>query len=472
VDPEVGGSSPPSCTIEGRAAINLTCFKTYDVRGRVGYDLDESIAYRIGRAFAQILNAKNIAVGSDARLSGPALKAALIEGILDAGANAIDLGLSGTEEIYFASSHLDVDGGVEVTASHNPADNNGMKFVGKNGRPIGIDDEFAAIRGLAEAGYFAKATERGRLSQQSILQPYVKHLLSYVDPTSLPPLKLVVDSGNGAAGHVIDALEKWLPQIKFIKINHTPDGNFPNGVPNPLLPERRAITTAAVIDNHADLGIAWDGDFDRCFLFDETGAYVPGYYVAGLLMSAFIAKSPRETFVVDPRLIWNTIDVMKDSPAQFTASRTGHTFFKQRMRDVDAAYGGETSAHHYFRDFAYCDSGMIPWLLLVEYLGSSGKSLAQLVAARQAVFPCSEEINFKVADVSGTIDHVMDHYRSQAMSIDHTDGLSLAFENWRFNLRGSNTEALLRLNLETRGDMTLLREKTLELTDVINAWSS
>jgi phosphomannomutase len=472
VDPEVGGSSPPSCTIEGRAAINLTCFKTYDVRGRVGYDLDESIAYRIGRAFAQILNAKNIAVGSDARLSGPALKAALIEGILDAGANAIDLGLSGTEEIYFASSHLDVDGGVEVTASHNPADYNGMKFVGKNGRPIGIDDEFVAIRRLAEADDFAKATKRGCLSQHSILQPYAKHLLSYIDPPTLPPLKLVVDSGNGAAGHVIDALEKCLPQIQFIKINHAPDGNFPNGVPNPLLPERRAITTAAVIDNNADLGIAWDGDFDRCFLFDGTGAYVSGYYVAGLLMSAFIAKSPNEKFIVDPRLVWNTLDVMKDSSAEFKMSRTGHTFFKQRMREVDAIYGGETSAHHYFRDFAYCDSGMIPWLLVVEYLGLSGKSLAQVVAVRKTLFPCSEEINFEVADVSGTIDHVMNHYRSQALSIDQTDGLSLAFENWRFNLRGSNTEALLRLNLESRGDATLLREKTFELTDVINAWSS
>ena len=282
----------------------------------------------------------------------------------------------------------------------------------------------------------------------------------------------MVDAGNGAAGHVIDALEKSLPQIQFIKINHAPDGTFPNGVPNPLLPQRRVITTAAILHHKADLGIAWDGDFDRCFLFDGTGTYVPGYYVAGLLMSVFIAKSPNEKFIVDPRLVWNTLDVMKDSPAEFKMSRTGHTFFKQRMREVDAIYGGETSAHHYFRDFAYCDSGMIPWLLVIEYLGSCGKSLAQVVAARKALFPCSEEINFKVADVSGTIDHIMNHYRSQALSIDQTDGLSLAFENWRFNLRGSNTEALLRLNLESRGDSTLLHQKTREITHVINAWSS
>ncbi len=439
------------------------------MRGRVGHDLDGNIAYRIGRAFAQTLKAKTIVVGNDARLSGPQLKTAMANGILDAGANVIDLGLTGTEEIYFASSHLNVDGGIEVTASHNPADDNGMKFVGRKGRPISVADEFAAIRKLAESNVFSNPAARGTLSTGSVLQPYIEHLLGYIDVTALAPVKLVVDAGNGAAGHVIDALEEKLGQVQFIKINHQPDGHYPNGVPNPLLPERRAITSDAVRHHKADLGVAWDGDFDRCFLFDANGAFVPGYYVAGLLMSAFLARKPAETFVVDPRLLWNTLDVMQGSSARHVTSRTGHTFFKQRMREADAVYGGETSAHHYFRDFAYCDSGMIPWLLIIEYLGKTGKTLGELVATRKAMFPCSEEINFKVRDVRAAIGHVSDHYRSHALNIDETDGLSMEFETWRFNLRGSNTEALLRLNLETRGNPGLVRQKIGEIAALISA---
>jgi phosphomannomutase len=462
----------PAVPSRGGPPINLTCFKTYDVRGRVGHDLDGGIAYRIGRAFAQTLKARSIVVGNDARLSGPALKAALIDGIRDAGAKVIDLGLTGTEEIYFASSFFDVDGGIEVTASHNPADNNGMKFVGQNGRPIGIGDEFAAIRKLAEENIFAEVTARGSVSNASCLEPYIEYLLTYVDAKSLRPMGIAVDAGNGAAGHVIDALEQRLPQIQFTKINHRPDGNFPNGVPNPLLPERRASTIAAVRQSQADIGIAWDGDFDRCFLFDANGSYVPGYYVAGLLMSAFRAKNPNEKFVLDPRLLWNSLDILQGNSIPYATSRTGHTFFKQRMRDVNAVYGGEASAHHYFRDFAYCDSGMIPWLMIIEYLGTTKKSLVELVAERRAKFPCSEEINFEVGSVEKTIAHVSTHYRNAAFNIDLTDGLSMEFPAWRFNLRGSNTEALLRLNLETRSDAQLVAEKAEELSSLINGLAS
>ena len=438
------------------------------MRGRVGHDFDGAIAYRVGRAFAQFLNAKNIVVGCDVRLSSPSLKAALVEGILDAGSNVVDLGVTGTEEIYFASFHLDVDGGIEITASHNPADYNGMKFVGRGGRPIGIADEFASIRKLAEGNVFTATPRRGQLSRTSLLKPYVEHVLGYIDVKSLRPMKLVVDAGNGAAGQVVDALEAKLPQIQFIKINHEPNGNFPNGVPNPLVPENRFLTSKAVKLHKADIGVAWDGDFDRCFLFDENGEYVSGYYLAGLLMSAFMTKYPGAKFVIDPRLFWNTLDIMKSGNHGFAMSRTGHTFFKEHMRRIDAVYGGESSSHHYFRDFAYCDSGMIPWLLVVEYLGNSGKSLRQLIEARKAMCPCSDEINFKVADVPATIERVLAIYRDQAVNIDFTDGLSVEFEAWRFNLRGSNTEALLRLNIESRGDAGLVGAKADEIAKLIN----
>jgi phosphomannomutase len=458
---------PPAVPFRGLFAITLRCFKTYDVRGRVGHDLDEAVAYRIGRAFAQFLKAKNIVVGCDARLSSPPLKAAVAKGMLDAGASVVDLGLTGTEEIYFASSHLDVDGGIEITASHNPADYNGMKFVGRGGRPIRIADEFASIRKLAEENAFENPGRRGEFSQESLLAPYIAHLLTYIDVKSIRPMKIVVDAGNGAAGHVIDALETKLPQIQFIKINHYPDGHFPNGVPNPLLPEKRLITSHAVRRYKADLGIAWDGDFDRCFLFDGSGEYISGYYLSGLLMSAFTKKNPDAKFVIDPRLFWDTKDILQGSNSGFVMSRTGHTFFKENMRAANAGYGGESSSHHYFHDFAYCDSGMIPWLLVVEYLSKSEKPLRDLIEARKAKFPSSDEINFQVADVEATIERVLANYRGRAASIDRTDGLSLEFDTWRFNLRGSNTEPLLRLNVETRGNAKLVDEKVGEIAKLI-----
>ena len=400
------------------------------------------------------------------------LKAALIEGIRDAGAQVIDLGLTGTEEIYFASCHLDVDGGVEVTASHNPADYNGMKFVGRNGRPIGIADEFKLLRQIAEDQDFTKPVTRGAVMQASIVAPYMDHILSFIDATKLQPMTVIVDAGNGAAGHVVDALEPRLGPLRLVKINTEPDGNFSHGVPNPLLPERRAHTIAAVLQHKADFGVAWDGDFDRCFLFDGNGAFVPGQYVSGFLMQHFLAKNPNEMFVIDPRLTWNSVDVLAGGSARVVTSRTGHMFFKQRMREVDAVYGGETSAHHYFRNFAYCDSGMIPWLLIAELLSTSHRSLAEMVAERAAKFPSSEEINFTAANAGDVTQRIAAHYASLALATDHTDGLSMEFGEWRFNLRASNTEALLRLNVEARGNARLVDEKVAEISRLIRAGAS
>lgn len=436
--------------------MTLTCFKAYDIRGKLGDELNEDIAYRIGRAYAQHLNAKRVAVGGDVRLTSASLKQALANGLMDGGSDVVDIGMAGTEEIYFAAFHLDVDGGIEVTASHNPMDYNGMKLVARGAVPISGDTGLKAIQALAEANQFPPDGARGSLTELSILEPFVAHLLSYIDPEVIKPLKLVVNAGNGAAGHVIDALEVRFQQlgipVSFIKVHHQPDGNFPNGIPNPLLPENRAATTDAVRAHRADMGIAWDGDFDRCFLFDEHGEFIEGYYIVGLLAEAFLVKHLGEKIIHDPRLTWNTIEVVKAAGGAPIQSKTGHAFIKERMRAENAIYGGEMSAHHYFRDFAYCDSGMIPWLLVTELLSRSCKKLSQLVGERIQAYPCSGEINYRVTNVAQTIERVLQHYLPQHPTIDRTDGVSVEFPEWRFNLRGSNTEPLLRLNVETRGD--------------------
>lgn len=454
---------------------SLTCFKTYDVRGVVGSEITEDIAYRIGRSFAEHLAAKKIIVGSDARLSGETLKLALCNGIMDGGADVVDIGLSGTEEIYFATHHLNMDGGIEVTASHNPIDHNGFKFAGPGSRPLRMDEEFPAIRRLTETANFKEPKRRGTFSKSSTLTAYADHLLSLVDVGKFPALKIVADSGNGAAGHVIDAIEARfkalsLP-IEFVKINHEPDGSFPNGVPNPLLPDKRATTAKAVRDHQADLGIAWDGDFDRCFLYDETGAFISGYYVAGLLSGIFLGKNPAATIICDSKLYWNTLDIIEKAGGRALMSRTGHVFFKEQMRQHNAAYGGEISAHHYFRDFAYCDSGMIPWLLIVEHLGVSKKRLSEIVAERAEKFACSDEINFGVSDAARVMAGICETYQATAVSSERIDGVGFAFENWRFNLRMSNTEPLLRLNIESRAGAELVTEKITEMTELIQKLS-
>ncbi|TAM89710.1 MAG: phosphomannomutase CpsG [Candidimonas sp.] len=448
----------------------LTCFKAYDIRGRLGDELNDDIAYRIGRAYAQHLEARCVAVGGDVRLSSEGLKQALARGLMDAGADVVDIGTTGTEEIYFAAFHLDVDGGVEVTASHNPSDYNGMKLVARGARPISGDSGLHEIQALAESGHFASAARRGTLSSVSILDDYVAHLLGYVDVSKLRPLKIVVNAGNGAAGHVIDALEKRLhgkAPLEFVKIFHEPDGHFPNGIPNPLLPENRAATASAVREHGADLGLAWDGDFDRCFFFDEKGEFIEGYYIVGLLAQAFLKKHPGEKIIHDPRLIWNTIDIVKAAGGIPIQSKTGHAFIKERMRAENAIYGGEMSAHHYFRDFAYCDSGMIPWLLVSELMGVQCQPLSRLVGERVAKYPCSGEINYAVGNITSILKRIERAYAGRMCSIDRTDGLSVDRGDWRFNIRASNTEPLLRLNVETRSDSSLLTQSVARLEDLI-----
>jgi phosphomannomutase/phosphomannomutase/phosphoglucomutase len=451
--------------------MTLTCFKAYDIRGKLGTELNEHIAYRIGRAYAQQLKAKRVVVGGDVRLTSTALKQALANGLMDGGADVIDIGMTGTEEIYFASFHLDVDGGIEVTASHNPLDYNGMKLVLRGAVPISGDTGLKDIQALAESNQFPAVTQRGALTQTSILEPYIDHLLTYLDASTIKPLKLVVNAGNGAAGHVIDTLETRFNHLKipvsFIKIHHQADGTFPNGIPNPLLPENRTSTTAAVRKHQADMGIAWDGDFDRCFLFDENGEFIEGYYIVGLLAEAFLIKHPGEKIIHDPRLTWNTIEVVKAAGGIPVQSKTGHAFIKERMRAEDAIYGGEMSAHHYFRDFAYCDSGMIPWLLVAELLSRSGKRLSKLVNERIQAYPCSGEINYKVIEPPLKIQKVLDHFTSSCIKLDKVDGLSMEFNDWRFNLRMSNTEPLLRLNVESRGNSSQVNRRVSEIENII-----
>ncbi|MDD5461600.1 MAG: phosphomannomutase [Methylococcales bacterium] len=452
----------------------LSCFKAYDIRGRIPDELNTDVAYRIGRAYAESIKPDNIIVGRDIRLSSDEMVAAVIEGLQDAGVNVYDIGLCGTEEVYFATfAYQDagnaMDGGIMVTASHNPKDYNGMKLVREQSKPISGDTGLNDIKRLAEANNFAAPVlNRGSIKPVSIAADYTRHLLGYVDPKALKPLKIVVNAGNGAAGHVIDwleaALKQTVPQaVEFIKIHHEPDGHFPNGIPNPLLPENRDSTISAIKEQGADLGIAWDGDFDRCFLFDETGRFIEGYYIVGLLAEAFLKQHPGAKIVHDPRLTWNTIDIVNSLSGIPVQSKTGHAFIKERMRKEDAVYGGEMSAHHYFRDFSYCDSGMIPWLLVIELMSKAGKKLSQLVDERMLLFPASGEINRTIAQPEAAIELVRKHYQQDAQRVDFTDGLSMEFTDWRFNLRCSNTEPLVRLNVESRGDEALMQKKTEEL---------
>ncbi|HDN1101200.1 TPA: phosphomannomutase CpsG [Escherichia coli] len=449
----------------------LTCFKAYDIRGKLGKELNEDIAYRIGRAYGEFLKPKTIVVGGDVRLTSESLKLALANGLMDAGTDVLDIGLSGTEEIYFATFHLGVDGGIEVTASHNPMDYNGMKLVRENAKPISGDTGLRDVQRLAEANDFAPVDQsrRGSYKQISVLDAYVDHLMGYIDFANFNrPLKLVVNSGNGAAGHVIERFNDAKVPVTFIKVHHQPDGNFPNGIPNPLLPECRQDTTDAVIANQADLGIAFDGDFDRCFLFDGQGQFIEGYYIVGLLAEAFLQKEPGAKIIHDPRLTWNTIDIVTKAGGVPVMSKTGHAFIKERMRKEDAIYGGEMSAHHYFRDFAYCDSGMIPWLLVAEMLCVKNQSLGELVGQRMQAFPASGEINRKLGNAQVVIQRIRDIYEPDAVSIDGTDGVSIEYSDWRFNLRTSNTEPVVRLNVESKADTNLMQIKTEDILNLLS----
>jgi phosphomannomutase/phosphomannomutase/phosphoglucomutase len=446
----------------------LTCFKAYDIRGRIPGELNEDLAYRIGQAYAGFVKPRSVAVGRDIRATSSALSAALMRGLTDSGCDVADIGLCGTEGVYFATFDQKLDGGVMVTASHNPPDYNGMKLVREQSRPISADTGLKDMRAMIEEGRLpARARQAGSVRMLDTSRRYLDHLLGYVKSAKLRRLKVVVNAGNGGAGLVIDQLEPHLP-FEFVKVHHEPDGSFPNGVPNPMLEQNRGSTVEAIRRSGADVGLAWDGDFDRCFFFDEHGGFIEGYYVVGLLAEAFLKRYPGASIVHDPRLTWNTIDIVRRYGGKAVLSKSGHAFIKQVMREADAVYGGEMSAHHYFRDFSYCDSGMIPWLLVLAVMCESGKSLAELVGARMQLYPASGEINREIADVKGVIARVRQHYEPLAKSLDLTDGLSLEFNAWRFNLRGSNTEPLVRLNVESRGDEALMRDKTAEILRLID----
>jgi phosphomannomutase len=449
--------------------INLDSFKAYDIRGRIPDEINESLAYDVGRAYAAFVKPKRVAVGYDIRLSSLELARALKRGLTDTGVDVLDIGLWGTEGSYFATFAEHLDGGIMVTASHNPPDYNGMKFVREGARPISADTGLMDMRALIESGRLPpKAAKAGTERPLDIRARYLDHLLGYVEPKKLRKLKVVVNAGNGGAGLIIDQLEPRLP-FEFVKLNNKPDGTFPNGVPNPMLEENRAPTADLVRRSGADVGIAWDGDYDRCFFFDETGQFIEGYYLVGLLAEVFLKKEPGARIVHDPRLTWNTLDIVKKHGGTAVLCKSGHAFIKAKMREVDAAYGGEMSAHHYFRQFSYCDSGMIPWLLVLSVMSERGQSLSALVGERMRLFPASGEINRRLATDAGSIlKRVRAHYESKAPAIDLADGLSMEFAEWRFNLRGSNTEPLVRLNVETRANEALMREKTAEVLKLVD----
>ncbi|MFY0666021.1 MAG: phosphomannomutase CpsG [Natronospirillum sp.] len=450
---------------------NLTCFKAYDIRGRLGTELNEEIVYRIGRAYAELLKPKKVCVGGDVRLTSEALKMALAQGLMDSGVDVVDLGLIGTEEVYFATEFLKLDGGIMVTASHNPIDYNGLKMVREGSRPLSNDTGLLDVKLLAEKNVFTGPSKKGVMTRLDNSGPYIDHLLTYLDLSDVKPMKLVMNAGNGAACYTVDRMERAFKErnipVEFVKLYNTPDGTFPNGIPNPILKEQQSVTGDAVREHKADMGIAWDGDFDRCFLWDADGRFIEGYYVVGLLAEAFLVKNPGATIIHDPRLVWNTKDICEINGGKAVQSKTGHAFIKEVMRKEDAVYGGEMSAHHYFRDFAYCDSGMIPWLLVVDLLCKKGQSLSELVSERMSACPSPGEINSKVDDADAAIARVYEAFKADAIGEESVDGVSLEFPEWRFNLRKSNTEPVVRLNLETRADEQLMQKKTDEILAIL-----
>jgi phosphomannomutase len=450
--------------------MTLTCFKAYDIRGRLGVDLDAGIAFRIGRAFARVLGARRVVLGRDCRISSASLADAVAAGLMAEGCDVLDLGLCGTEEVYFATDHLGADGGIEVTASHNPMDDNGMKMVRAGAAPVGWDTGLSAMQSVAARDDFGPVGQ-GTRRAVDCRAAYVDRVLSFVDPGALRPLHILVNAGNGTAGPTFDAIAAGLQArgapLRFTRLHHAPDGRFPNGIPNPLLPENQPVTAQAVVAAGADIGVAWDGDFDRCFVFDHTGAFVPGEYVVGLLAEVFLAKEPGATVVHDPRVVLGTRDAIARAGGIAVQARTGHAFLKAALRETGAIYGGEMSAHHYFRDFMACDSGMIPWLLIAELMGRTGASLGRLLADRRAAFPSSGEINFRVGDVAACLARVRAAY--PGAEVDEIDGLSFVFPDWRFNLRASNTEPLLRLNVESRGDAGLVGDQVAAISAIIGA---
>ena len=445
----------------------INSFKAYDIRGKVPGELNAELAYKIGRAFVIVNKAKTVVIGRDIRKSSPDLSEALANGITDAGADVIDIGICGTEMIYFGTPYFDADGGIMITASHNPPEYNGLKFVKKGSFPMGYADGLNLIEQMVLTDDLGeKAAVKGKIILKDILAESVNNVSKFYNPEKIKPFKVVVNAGNGCVGPALDLLEKYLP-IKMIKVFHEPDSNFPNGVPNPLLPENRQPTTDAILKNNADLGVAWDGDYDRCFFFDEMGNFIEGYYIVGLLAKSILKTNPGEKIVHDPRLIWNTIDVVNKAGGEPIVSQSGHAFMKKKMREVNSIYGGEMSAHHYFRDNHFSDSGLIPFVLMLQLMSEENSKMSDLVKEMESSFPCSGEINSTVTDSASKIELITKKYSDG--NANKLDGISVEYPEWRFNVRSSNTEPLIRLNVETKRDQILLKEKTEELLNLIRS---
>ena len=444
----------------------LACFKAYDVRGKIPTELNESIAFLIGLAVAEYLEASAIVIGYDVRHSSPSIVESLSRGISQVGAEVINIGLCGTEEVYFATNFLDTDGGIMVTASHNPADYNGMKIVGSGARPISMDSGLQEIKCLAEQLSSNISGNSSPTMHKNIRPDYIKKILSFVEVEHLRALKVLVNAGNGCAGPAVDLIEELLP-FEFVKLNHEPDGTFPNGIPNPLLKENQTVTSDAVVEVGADLGIAWDGDFDRCFFFDENGQFIDNYYLIGMISKVLLEQEKGSNIIHDPRLIWNTREEVQNYGGHPIQSKAGHSFIKEKMREHTAIYGGEMSGHHYFKDFYFSDSGMIPWLLVAEIMSKTNQPLSELVSKRMQQYPISGEINIEIHRPEKLLEEIKNRYQNQSVSVDDIDGYSFDFDSWRFNLRMSNTEPLVRLNVETKGDKKLLSTKTDEILDLI-----
>ena len=444
----------------------ISCFKAYDVRGRIPTELNQEVAFKIGVAIASYFSTQSVVIGYDVRPSSLEILDALAKGIQSQQSEVMSIGLCGTEEIYFATNYLDSDAGVMITASHNPADYNGLKIVGAGAKPVSMDSGLGEIKSIAESVSYDDSIDL-KLKEINIRDQYLDKILSFVNTESIKPLHIVTNAGNGCAGPVINALESRLP-VTFTKIQNEPDGLFPNGIPNPLLVENRQVTSKAVIEHEADLGIAWDGDFDRCFFFDANGQFIENYYLIGLLSEQLLQANPKDHIVHDPRLVWNTREEVMRANGIPDQSKAGHSFIKEIMRANKAVYGGEMSGHHYFRDFYYSDSGMIPWLLLLEKISNAGQTLTDLVSERIERYPVSGEINTEVKNPKILLEKIKEHYLPFDPIIDDIDGYSFEFSDWRFNLRMSNTEPLVRLNVESRANKTLMQKKTEEILKLIN----
>jgi phosphomannomutase len=442
-------------------------FKAYDVRGLYPSELDEDGAARIGRAYVQHFEPKTVAVGRDMRVSSPTMAAALIEGIAAAGAEVVELGLVGTEMVYFAVDDLSLDGGICVTASHNPKDYTGLKIVRRGALPVGGDSGLQEIRELARSYETAPvAADPGRVRAMDIWPGFVEKVLSFVDPSALRPLRVVVDAANGMAGIMLPPVLERIPQVDVVRCNFEPDGTFPNHEPNPLLPENREFIVRTTRAEGADLGVAYDGDADRCFFVDDTGEFVPGDFVTALLARSVLEREPGAKVIYDVRASWAVPREIEEAGGVPLVNRVGHAFIKHRMRKEGAAFAGEVSAHYYFRDFAQADSGVVPFLLMLELLSQAGRKLSELLAPYRERYFLTGEINTPVADVPLTLQELKERYSAEGGSISHLDGLSVDFDEWHFNVRPSNTEPLLRLNLEALSD-ELMQAKRDEVLEVI-----